>query len=52
VFDFVIDLSRWDEGIQEFGVLRREILTYCGDRFAQEYDLNPDEIKFQLTHDK
>jgi hypothetical protein len=44
-----MDLSRWDEGIQEFGVLWNEILTYCRERFATEYEVTSDEIHFAIT---
>jgi hypothetical protein len=47
----VIDFGRWDAGIAEFGVLWNEILTYCRTRFAEEYDVTPDEIYFTITNE-
>ncbi len=51
IFNFVIDFGRWDAGIAEFGVLWNEILTYCRVRFAEEYDVTPDEIYFTITNE-
>jgi Obg family GTPase CgtA len=51
IFNFVIDFGRWDAGIAEFGVLWNEILTYCRTRFAEEYDVTPDEIYFTITNE-
>lgn len=51
IFNFVIDFGRWDEGITEFGILWNEILTYCRERFAAEYDVTADEIHFSINHE-
>lgn len=48
IFNFVLDLGRWDNGIQEFGVLWNEILTYCRMRFAEEYGVTPEDIWFTI----
>lgn len=34
VFDFVLDISRYDQGILEFGQLRSEIVAYCKTHFV------------------
>lgn len=49
VFNFILDFGRWDEWIQEFGILWNEILTYCKDRFAHEYAIEADDIHMSLT---
>lgn len=38
VFDFVLDISRYDEWILEFGQLRNEIISYCRNSFINSYE--------------
>gem|GEM_PF-1790249 len=47
----MIDFGRRDAGIEEFGVLWNEILTYCRSRFADEYSVTQDQIHFTLEQD-
>lgn len=38
IFNFVMDISRYDEGILEFGQLRSEIISYCKTHFVGSYE--------------
>ena len=50
LFAFVLDITRWDEGIFEFGKLWNEILTYIHSRFigSQEFGFMINDIRFDL----
>lgn len=50
LFAFVLDITRWDEGIMEFGKLRKEILHYISTRFvwSSEFGFKIESISFVL----
>ena len=50
LFAFVLDITRWDEGITEFGKLRKEILHYIATRFvgSAEFGFDIESISFVL----
>jgi GTP-binding protein len=51
LFAFVLDISRWDEGIKEFGILWNEIIAYIKTRFvwSMEFGYEITDIRFALT---
>jgi GTP-binding protein len=50
LFAFVLDISRYDQGILEFGKLRNEILTYIQTRFigSQEFGFEIEDVSFEM----
>ncbi len=54
VFSFVIDASRYEQGIEEFGKLCDEITHYMRETFMQSRDFGSEitGIKFQLRKEK
>lgn len=52
VFAFVLDITRWDDGITEFGILRHEIITYITMRFIHSHEFwSPiNELCFELVN--
>lgn len=54
VFSFVIDASRYDQGIDEFGKLFDEILHYMKEKFMQSRDFGEEitDIGFKLRKEK
>lgn len=50
LFAFVLDITRWDEGITEFGKLRKEILHYISTRFvwSSEFGFDIESISYVL----
>lgn len=50
IFMFVLDITRYDEGILEFGILRKEIVHYMKQRFvgSQEFGYEIEDIHLGL----
>ncbi len=53
VFNFVLDISRYDLGILEFGQLWHEIVSYCHTHFvwSNEFGYNISDIKMSIYID-
>lgn len=56
LFAFVLDASRWDEGIGEFGVLRTELISYIKNRFVGSfefgYEITDIQYKLKIVHNQ
>ncbi len=50
LFCFVLDVTRWDEGIKEFGMLWREIIAYIVSRFNESFEFGYEiqSVSFEL----
>ena len=49
VFSFVVDISRFDDGIKELGVVRNEVKLYLLDKFSEWYNTTEIDIRAEIV---